>query len=358
MDVRTAIRQIITRYKSPRYRGKTGVFDRFEARTANGNIDVIVDVLPSLLGLSPEREKQFAAISRALTRLDHPRVARVLEMAQREGVPYIVRAVSQGGGTLLAQLKVQPMDLEKAGALISQIGSAIEYAAQQDVVHGALAPDQIMVDENGDPHVSGFGMALLAAFAGVPFADPNNPYLAPEVRVERQIPSTRSDVYSLAAILYRVITGQAPDVDPQRIVSPDQLNPAIPPMVASLVMRSLSPRPADRSYSAGDFVLAARSAIRSPQAMVHEPQVTPPSAEPLGAQLPAPLPFPEPVPMPQPDMSSLTEAARIAAEMLASATQAIQMPEPLPMPIPDVPAGHDQNIEWTPTRRADGLKGA
>jgi serine/threonine protein kinase len=358
MDVRTAIRQIITRYKSPRYRGKTGVFDRFEARTMGGNLDVIVDVLPSLLNLSPEREKQLAAISRALTRLDHPRVARVLEVAQREGVPYIVRAAGQGGGTLLARLKAEPMDLEKAGALISQIGSAIEYAAQQDVVHGALSPDQIMVDESGDPHVSGFGMALMAAFAGVPFADPNNPYLAPEVRVEHQTPSTRSDVYSLAAILYRVMTGQAPDVDPQRIVSPDRLNPAIPPMVASLVMRSLSPRPADRSYSAGDFVLAARSAIRSPQSMAPETHVAPAAEEPVGAQLPAPLPFPEPMPIVQPDMSPLTEAARIAAEMLESATQAIQMPEPLPMPIPDVPAGHDENIEWTPTRRANDSKGS
>lgn len=330
MDVRSIVRALIARYRSARYRGEEGPFVRFEARDVQRGLDVLINVLTKAFGDSPRHQESLDKLRRAMQGLDHPRIARVLEVAQEQGLPYVVQAVIRDAKTLAERLTTEPLDLEKAGAWIAKIGSALEYAGQQDMPHGALTPDRIFLDEREEITLTGFGLAMLATLAGVGEADVLNPYVAPEQRLEGSAPTTRSDVYSLAAILYRLITGRDPDPDPTRIVRADLVNRAIPPAVSKVVARALSPEPAERYQSADDFVLAVRSAIRSPRALESV------SVQPAGAVSAAPLPeippFPEPLEMPQPDMSSLDEASQWAQEVLKAASGTIRIPEPLPMP--------------------------
>jgi len=335
MDFRKMATEILSRYQQARYRDRSGPFERFQAREKNQGLPVLINILPAVFGLTPEQKQALAEFARTALRLDHPHVVQTLEVAQQAGVPYIVTPLLQGARSLASMLTDKPLDIERAGALLAQIGAALEYAGQRGLPHGNLTPDHVLVDERGEVSVAGFGLAALATLAGVASADPSNPYLAPEQRFAGHGPGTRGDVYALAAIFYRLITGRPPDPDPKRFIPPEKLNPAIRPAIGEVLRRALSPQPQQRFQSADDFILALRSVIRSPHAA--------PAASESGGeagptataetQMPPPLPFPEPLVMPQPDLSALDGAAQWTKSMLESAAQAIVMPEPLPMPV-------------------------
>jgi len=335
MDIRSAARDILSRYRTPRYRGKNGPFENFQARDLSHDSQVVINILPTLLAATPDLQQAYAKLSRTLLHLEHPRIARALEIAQKEGVPYLVSQAAKNIPTLAARLTDKPIDLERAGALVAKIGSALEYAGQQGLPHGGLTPSQVLLDDKDEATVTGFGLATLAALAGIRSADPNAPYIAPEQRFADHAPGTRGDVYSLAAVLYRLVAGRSPDPDPRRIVPAGKLNPLLPPALSDVIAHALAADPQERYQSADDFVLAVRSAIRAPRSGPVE-AILPASPAATSINLtpmPAPLPFPEPLALPQADLTPLSDATRLAEAMLESASHAVAMPEPLPMPV-------------------------
>ena len=331
MDIRDTIREIVTRYVTPRYRGQKGTFAQFEALDQKGGEDIIINVLPKIIEDSPQLNRGFSQLSRAIRYLDHPHVARIIDVAKDKGVPYLVNAAIDDAKTLAAQLTSEPMDLERAGQLVTQIGQALGYAGQKGVPHGSLTPDQVLLNERGETLVTGFGLASLAALLGTRDEDDDNPYLAPEQRLPDHAPTTRGDVYSLAAILFRLITGVAPDLDtaPGKTLQADQLNEEIPPAVAALVAQAMSPDPLKRPQSADDFILAFRSALRAPRTAKEgeRPVVEDPVSKRDEPSWPAPLPFPELTAIPTVDMSSLDDISRTAQETLKRTSELIPMPE-------------------------------
>jgi len=336
MDIRTATREIIARYRLARYRERSGAFERFQARDPSRDESVMIYVLPALIGVTEEQQRILSDFARAVLHLDHPRIAHVLEAAEQAGVPYLVAPLLKKARPLADQLTDKPIDLQRAGALIAQIGSALEYAGQRGMPHGSLTPEQVLIDEQGEASVTGFGLATLAVLAGAASADASNPYISPEQRYSGHAPGTRGDVYALAAILYRLITGRPPDPDPKRIAPAIKLNPAIGPALNTVLQQALALRPQDRYQSADDLSLAVRSALRSPRSEPSRPESDADHAysTPAGSvQIPDPLPFPDPIAIPQADLSPLTDATRLAEAMLESASQAITMPEPLPFPV-------------------------
>ena len=317
MEIRDVVREIITRYASPRYQSQEGPFARFNARDPARDVEVAIDVLPKILGDSPEMRRRFELLGRAVQYMEHPYIRRTLEVAQERGIPYIVSEAVRNVRSLADSLTSEPMDLERAGELVNQIGRALEYAGQQGVPHGSLTPEDVLIDENETPLVANL--------------DPANPDLAPEQRLPDHVPTTRADVYSLAAIMFRLITGLAPDADmaPERGVRADELNEEIPPAVADVLQQALSPDPLQRPQSPDDFLLALRSAIRSPRITrrEEEPEQPAPAETKEDVAWPAPAPFPDPITIEPPDMSALNEATRVAQEMLQQASELIPMPK-------------------------------
>ena len=331
MDIRDTIREIVTRYATPRYQGQKGTFTQFEALDQKSGEDIIINVLPKIIEDSPQLSRGFSQLSRAIRYLDHPHVARIIDVAKDKGVPYLVNAAIDEAKTLAAQLTSDPMDLERAGQLITQIGRALEYAGQKNVPHGSLTPDQVLLNERGETLVTGFGLASLAALLGTRDEDDDSPYLAPEQRLSDHAPTTRGDVYSLAAILFRLITGATPDLDtdPEKTLRADQLNEEIPPAVAALVAQAMSPDPLKRPQSADDFILAFRSALRTPRTAEEgeRPLVEEPADGRDEPTWPAPLPFPEPTHIPVVDLSSLDVISQMSQETLKRTSELIPMPE-------------------------------
>ena len=331
MDIRDTIRDIVTRYVSPKYQGQEGAFAQFLAREKGGELGVIINVLPKIIDDSPRLRKDFSQLSRAIRYLNHPHVIRVLEVAQEKGIPYLVNSVMDDARKLSTQLTSEPMDLERASQIVKQIGKALEYAGHKDVPHGSLSPDQVLLNERGEAVVGGFGLASLAALLGARNEDESSVYLAPEQRLPDHAPTMRGDVYSLAAILFRLLTGVEPDLqaDSDKSLRVDQLNEIIPIPVGKVVAQGMSSDPLQRPRSADDFVVALLSAVRAPDtitllARAREKQRVDAAG---GPTWPEPLPFPEQVPMPAPNLSNLDEISREARHMLEWASELIEMPE-------------------------------
>ena len=138
----------------------------------------------------------------------------VYDFGEENGQLYLVMALMQGG-SLAERLQHGPLSLEETAQLLVQVGSALDLAHAQGVVHRDLKPDNILFDQQGNPYIADFGIAKLLAqttmglsqtgmIIGTPF------YMSPEqARGDKDIDG-RSDIYSLGAILFELLTGQRP----------------------------------------------------------------------------------------------------------------------------------------------------
>jgi serine/threonine protein kinase len=170
-------------------------------------------LLPHQLG-SPEMAERFRLEVRALTELEHPAILPVHQMGEHDGLPFFTMKLATGG--TLAQRKAQLAgDWRSIAELMAILGDAVQFAHERGVLHRDLKPGNILFDDQGRPYVSDFGLAKLVSddsdltrsvdFLGTPH------YVAPEVAIRsaRQA-TTASDIYSLGAIFYELLTGHPP----------------------------------------------------------------------------------------------------------------------------------------------------
>ncbi|HEY4312155.1 MAG TPA: serine/threonine-protein kinase [Pirellulales bacterium] len=163
---------------------------------------------------SPADLARFRTEAEAAARLDHPTIVPVYEVGDCDGQPYFTMKYVTGT-TLARRLTEGPLTAREAASLLAPVAQAIHYAHSRGVLHRDLKPSNILIDAEGRPHVSDFGLAkrveaemnltLSGAILGTPA------HMAPE-----QAAGTRgklgptSDVYSLGTILYQMLTGRPP----------------------------------------------------------------------------------------------------------------------------------------------------
>lgn len=200
------------------------------------------------------------AISAA--RLDHPHVVPVYEVGEAEGRPYF--SMQYVAGTTLAErLATGPMPAREAAAILLPICEAVHAAHVQGVLHRDLKPSNILIDQDGRPLVTDFGLAKrieddsslthTGAILGTPT------YMAPEQAAgSRGRIGPTSDVYSLGAILYQMLTGRPPLqgasametvllVLEQEPLPPRLLNPRADASLEMMALRCLQ-KPPDLRY--------------------------------------------------------------------------------------------------------------
>jgi serine/threonine-protein kinase len=217
----------------------------------------------------PQDVARFRAEAEAAARLDHPHIVPVYTVDAHAGEPFFLMKFI-AGTTLAKRLAEGPMPAQEAAELLAQVSRAVHYAHQHGVLHRDLKPSNILIDSEGRPHVSDFGLAKqLGAGAsltqtGAIIGTPS--YMAPEQAQPRPGDPARaigpaSDVYSLGAILYHMLTGRPPfqaaspldtillvlEQDP---LPPRALNPKAPPDLEMVTLRCLQKAPAERYASA------------------------------------------------------------------------------------------------------------
>jgi eukaryotic-like serine/threonine-protein kinase len=216
-------------------------------------------------GLDGADADRFLRESRTAARLSHAHIVPIYDVGQHEGRRYLVMKLISGQPMNGRQ---RPLAPARAAALIRQATGAIAYAHRNGVVHRDIKPHNLLVEDEDHVWVTDFGIArsmqagsTLTA-AGSVMGTPA--YMPPEqARGERC--DERSDVYSLGATLYELLSGRPP-FDPHadlvvlmaRVVSGDppalrRLNPKVPPDLETIVGKAMAKHPGQRYQSARDL---------------------------------------------------------------------------------------------------------
>lgn len=217
---------------------------------------------------SPDELRRFRQEGRTAAQVRHPHVVSVHDAGEFEGTPYLVMQYIQGA-SLSERLRQRRARSEETLKWMLPVAHAVQALHGHGIVHRDLKPGNILLDREGMPHVTDFGLAKLFEMDGERTASGTligtPAYMSPEQAWgDQKNVGPRSDVYSLGAILYELLTGQPPfaetnpldqilrlrDSDPR---PPRFLDPNVHPELEQICMRCLEKRPRDRYQSAGEL---------------------------------------------------------------------------------------------------------
>src|SRR5262245_49313230 len=195
-------------------RGGMGVV--YRARDTTLNRTVALKMILTGQFATEHDIKRFRAEAEAVARLDHPNVVPIYEVGEQDGRPFFSMKFMEGG-TLTKRLaaRTEPLDCREAASLLVKVARAVHHAHQHAVLHRDLKPGNILLDAQGEPHVSDFGLAKCLdssgglTLSGAMVGSPG--YMSPEQAAgESERLTTASDTYSLGALLYELLTSQPP----------------------------------------------------------------------------------------------------------------------------------------------------
>ncbi len=193
-------------------RGGMGVV--YRARQRRPNRIVALKMIRDSELASAAEVLRFRTEAENAGQLDHPHIIPVYEVGEHEGRCYFSMKF-QGGGNLARLLSRAPPNARQAAALVAKAARAVHYAHERGILHRDLKPANILLDADGEPHVTDFGLARrLDGRSGVPQSGAlvgTPSYMAPEQAAgQTKHLTTAADVYALGAILYELLTGRPP----------------------------------------------------------------------------------------------------------------------------------------------------
>jgi serine/threonine-protein kinase len=221
--------------------GRDGAGARWLAHDAVLERDVEVRILRPPFTDDPELAAHLAEALARATRVTFPGLPRVLDGGLDRGARYLVRE-HVPGETLRERLdRAGPLAPAQVARIGSELLGALGAAHREGLVHLALAPERVLLGEDGRVRLLDLGIGQAARAAGRPdaaslLAPATEP---PEPLAERD---HRADVHGTAAVLFEALTGQRPGAER----SPRSLRPDVPPPLDLAVRRGLSPDPAER----------------------------------------------------------------------------------------------------------------
>lgn len=270
-----------------RYLGGGGMGDVYLAREHAAERTVAIKFLRA--ASNPASAERFLTEVRALARLDHPNIVRIISVDLNRVDPHYTMDYI-GAGTLSDLVKAEgPMPPAEAARIASTIAKALHAAHGADILHRDIKPSNILIAADGTPKISDFGLAKRLDFdEGLTYSSQplGTPSFMPPEQITRESGSMgpRADVYGLGATLYFMITGTAPfeDANPESIMNrvrfdpptrPRSVRPGIPIELEAIVLKCLEKKPEERYPSAAE--LAADLDRYLAGEVVAAPQLTP-----------------------------------------------------------------------------------
>ena len=193
-------------------RGGQGVV--FRARQKSLNRIVALKVIGLGQWATKAHLKRFRLEAEAAASLDHPCIVPIYEVGERDGQCYFSMKFVEGG-QLDEVVKDAPMSIRQAVELIAKVACTVHYAHEHGILHRDIKPGNILLDAQGEPHLTDFGLARLVESESTVtrtlevLGTPS--YMAPEQAVGNNAGLTSAtDVYGLGAVLYQLLTNHPP----------------------------------------------------------------------------------------------------------------------------------------------------
>ena len=234
---------------------------------------VAVKVLRRETMRHPAAVERFSQEARAAAALVHGNIVQIHEVACVEGI-YFIAAEYVAGPSLKAWLLARgPLDPLQALSVLSQVGSALAKSAQAGIVHRDIKPENLLVTPAGEVKVADFGLArvleddLELTQEGMALGTPL--YMSPEQAAGKPV-DVRSDLYSLGATVYHLLTGQPPFTGPtslavalahrnEQFVPLAAFRPELPAGLGRIVEQLLAKQPEDRCASPTELLQAVEA---------------------------------------------------------------------------------------------------
>lgn len=257
--------------------GAGGMGEVYRARDMRLERTVAVKILPPHLSSDPLRKQRFEREARTISALNHPHICMLFDVGQQDGVDFLVMECVEGE-TLAKRLEKGPLPLEQVLKYGAQIADALDKAHRSGIVHRDLKPGNIMLTTTGAKLLD-FGLAKPAAplvsSATLTAASANSPvteqgtiigtfrYMSPE-QVEGKELDGRSDIFSLGAVLYEMLTGQlafkgksqlsvASAILEREPIPVNSIKPLTPPALDHAIRRCLAKDPEQRWQTGRDL---------------------------------------------------------------------------------------------------------
>jgi len=266
--------------------GAGGMGEVYRARDMRLGRDVAIKVLPSHLSSDPDLKARFEREAKAISALSHPHICHLYDIGSQDGTDYLVMELLEGE-TLADRLKRGPLPLKQALQYGIEIAEALEKAHAHGIVHRDLKPGNIMLTRSGAKLLD-FGLAKpqdVAAMASGSMATMSKPltvegtilgtfqYMAPE-QLQGHDADARSDLFSLGAVLYEMMTGKLAfagksqisvmsailEKEPEPVSS---VQPMAPRAMDHVIQRALAKDPNDRWQTARDLTQELKWAAES-----------------------------------------------------------------------------------------------
>jgi TolB-like protein/tRNA A-37 threonylcarbamoyl transferase component Bud32 len=193
-------------------RGGQGVV--YRARQKSLNRTVALKVISHGHWASEAHLRRFRVEAEAAARLEHPCIVPIYEIGERDGACYFSMKRVEGG-QLDEVVRREPMSIRRATELIAKLARTMQFAHERGIVHRDIKPGNVLLDKNGEPHLTDFGLARLVETESTVtrtmevLGTPS--YMAPEQAAGQTAQLTRAaDIYALGAVFYQLLTGQPP----------------------------------------------------------------------------------------------------------------------------------------------------